>query len=124
MNNARRITLLLCGAETLGMAGFALFAALLPDFQALWGLNNTQAGWIGGGFFLGYMVAVPILTGLTDKYDARLIYLAAMLLTAAANAGFVFADGFWSALAWRVLAGGRPGRRSISGRTALSARAV
>lgn len=73
---ARRITLLLCGAETLGMAGFALFAALLPDFQALWGLSNTQAGWIGGGFFLGYMVAVPILTGLTDKYDARQIYLA------------------------------------------------
>lgn len=35
--NARRITLLLCTAETLGMAGFALFAALLPQFQALWG---------------------------------------------------------------------------------------
>lgn len=103
--NARRLTLLLCSAETLGMSGFALFAALLPDFQALWGLSNTQAGWIGGGFFLGYMLAVPILTGLTDKHDARLIYLAAMLLTAVANAGFVFADGFCSALLWRVLAG-------------------
>ncbi|VEE15204.1 MFS transporter [Ectopseudomonas mendocina] len=103
--NARRITLLLCTAETLGMAGFALFAALLPQFQALWGLNNTEAGWIGGGFFLGYMLAVPVLTGLTDRYDARLIYLWAMLLTAVASAGFVFADGFWSALLWRVLAG-------------------
>ena len=50
--NARRITLLLSTAETLGMAGFALFAALLPQFQALWGLSNTEAGWIGGGFFL------------------------------------------------------------------------
>jgi hypothetical protein len=48
---ARRITLLLCGAETLGMAGFALFAALLPDFQALWGLSNTQAGWIAVASF-------------------------------------------------------------------------
>lgn len=103
--NARRITLLLCTAETLGMAGFALFAALLPQFQALWGLSNTEAGWIGGGFFLGYMLAVPVLTGLTDRHDARLIYLAAMLLTAVASAGFVFADGFWSALLWRVLAG-------------------
>src|SRR3989338_10606464 len=118
--NARRVTLLLCGAETLGMAGFALFADLLPDFQALWGLSNTQAGWIGGGFFLGYMVAVPVLTGLTDKYDARLIYLAAMLLTAAANAGFVFADGFWSALAWRVLAGGGPAGPFIPGGQAPS----
>jgi MFS family permease len=103
--NARRITLLLCTAETLGMAGFALFAALLPQFQALWGLSNTEAGWIGGGFFLGYMLAVPVLTGLTDRHDARLIYLWAMLLTAVASAGFVFADGFWSALLWRVLAG-------------------
>lgn len=100
-----RLTLLLCAAQTLGMAGFALFAALLPDFQVLWNLSNTQAGWIGGGFFLGYMVAVPILSGLTDRHDARLIYLGAMLLTAVANAGFVFAEGFGSALFWRVLAG-------------------
>jgi len=103
--NARRLTLLMCSAETLGMAGFALFAALLPEFRELWGLSNTEAGWIGGGFFLGYMLAVPILTGLTDRYDARLIYLWAMLLTALAGAGFVLAEGFWSALLWRVLAG-------------------
>lgn len=102
---ARRLTLVMCIAETLGMAGFALFAALLPEFQTLWGLDNTEAGWIGGGFFLGYMIAVPVLTGLTDRHDARLIYLWAMLLTAFASAGFVLADGFWSALLWRVLAG-------------------
>ena len=103
--NARRLTLLMCSAETLGMAGFALFAALLPEFRSLWDLSNTEAGWIGGGFFLGYMLAVPILTGLTDRHDARLIYLWAMLLTAVASAGFVLAEGFWSALLWRVLAG-------------------
>ena len=103
--NARRLTLLMCSAETLGMAGFALFAALLPEFRELWGLSNTEAGWIGGGFFLGYMLAVPVLTGLTDRHDARLIYLWAMLLTAVASAGFVLAEGFWSALLWRVLAG-------------------
>lgn len=120
--NARRLTLLLCSAETLGMAGFALFAALLPDFQVLWGLSNTEAGWIGGGFFLGYMVAVPILTGLTDRHDARLIYLVAMLLTALANAGFVFADGFWSALGWRVLAGIGMAGTYMPGLKALSER--
>lgn len=102
---ARRLTFVMCIAETLGMAGFALFAALLPEFQELWTLDNTEAGWIGGGFFLGYMLAVPVLTGLTDRHDARLIYLWAMLLTAFASAGFVLADDFWSALLWRVLAG-------------------
>jgi len=120
--SARRLTLLLCSAEALGMAGFALFAALLPDFQVLWGLNNTEAGWIGGGFFLGYMLAVPVLTGLTDRHDARLIYLAAMLLTAVANAGFVFADGFWSALSWRVLAGVGMAGTYMPGLKALSER--
>jgi MFS family permease len=103
--SARRLAMVMCIAETLGMAGFALFAALLSEFQQLWNLSNTEAGWIGGGFFLGYMLAVPVLTGLTDRYDARLIYLWAMLLTAFASTGFVLADGFWSALLWRVLAG-------------------
>nr|WP_298168131.1 MFS transporter [uncultured Pseudomonas sp.] len=120
--NARRLTLLLCAAEALGMAGFALFAALLPDFQAQWGLSNTEAGWIGGGFFLGYMLAVPMLSGLTDKHDARLIYLAAMLLTALVNAGFACADGFWSALAWRLLAGVGLAGTYMPGLKALSER--
>lgn len=119
---ARRLTLLMCLAETLGMAGFALFAALLPEFQALWQLDNTEAGWIGGGFFLGYMLAVPVLTGLTDRHDARLIYLWAMLLTAFASAGFVLADDFWSALLWRVLAGVGLAGTYMPGLKALSER--
>ncbi|MCQ4313627.1 MFS transporter [Pseudomonas stutzeri] len=121
-STARRLTLVMCIAETLGMAGFALFAALLPEFQSLWDLNNTEAGWIGGGFFLGYMLAVPILTGLTDRHDARLIYLWAMLLTAFASAGFVLADGFWSALLWRVLAGIGMAGTYMPGLKALSER--
>lgn len=120
--NARRLTLLLCTAETLGMAGFALFAALLPKFQTLWGLSNTEAGWIGGGFFLGYMLAVPVLTGLTDRHDARTIYLWAMLLTAVASAGFALADGFWSALLWRLLAGVGLAGTYMPGLKALSER--
>ncbi|MCQ4322801.1 MFS transporter [Stutzerimonas stutzeri] len=119
---ARRLTLVMCLAETLGMAGFALFAALLPEFQLLWELDNTEAGWIGGGFFLGYMLAVPVLTGLTDRHDARLIYLWAMLLTAFASAGFVLADDFWSALLWRVLAGTGLAGTYMPGLKALSER--
>ncbi|WP_222910773.1 MFS transporter [Pseudomonas sp. DNDY-54] len=119
---ARRLTLVMCLAETLGMAGFALFAALLPEFQVLWQLDNTEAGWIGGGFFLGYMLAVPVLTGLTDRHDARLIYLWAMLLTAFASAGFVLADDFWSALLWRVLAGVGLAGTYMPGLKALSER--
>ncbi|ACO77029.1 phosphate/phosphonate-binding periplasmic protein [Azotobacter vinelandii CA] len=50
----------------LGMTGFALSAARLPDFRALWGLPYTEVGWIGGGFFLGCVATVTDLAGLEE----------------------------------------------------------
>ena len=66
--NVRPIPLLiaLCGALTLSMAGFANFGVLLPEFSQLWSLSSTQAGWISGIYFVGYVAAVPLLVGLTD----------------------------------------------------------
>ena len=88
------------------MLGFSSFAALLPQFQALWGLNNTDAGWIGGVFFAGYTVAVPALVSLTDRVDPKRIYLSCAALTAIAGLGFaVSAEGFWTAVLFRGLAG-------------------
>ena len=63
----------LCLALVLSMVGFANFAVLLPEFSALWHLTSTQAGWIGGIYFVGYVAAVPLLGGLTDTVDARQI---------------------------------------------------
>ena len=95
-----------CMAEIFSMAGVATFAALLPIFQDQWQLSNTQAGWINAIYFAGYLLAVLILVSLTDRIDPRLIYMFSMALTIAATAGFaLFADGFWTALAMRSLAG-------------------
>ena len=33
----------LCLAEIAGMIGISVFPALLPEMQATWGLDNTQA---------------------------------------------------------------------------------
>ena len=88
------------------MAGFATFPALLPTLLSAWSLNNTEAGWISGVYYAGYVVTVPVLVTLTDRMDARHIFLASMLLTAVSVAGFgLFADGFWSATLWRFLQG-------------------
>lgn len=88
------------------MLTFATFAALLPLFLERWDLSGTEAGWLSGLFFIGYTVAVPILTALTDRMDARRIYLASAVITGVAAYGFGFlADGFWSAVPFRVLAG-------------------
>jgi len=98
--------LAMCLAQVLGMLGVFAFPALLPDFLRMWELSNGQAGWINGIYFAGYTLAVPLLTSLTDRTDARKIYLACCAIGALANLGFAFmATGFWSALLFRALSG-------------------
>jgi len=97
---------LLCLTSVLGMLGSSSFSALLPEFQRNWGLSNTEAGWISGIFYGGYVAAVPFLVGSTDRIDPRRIYLISFVIAGAAALGFaLLAEGFWSALAWRALAG-------------------
>ncbi len=100
------LILAMCVAEVLGMATFATFPALLPTFREEWGLSNTEAGWIGGVYFAGYLLSVPVLVSLTDRVDPRRIYLVAMMISAASALGFaVAADGVASASLWRFLQG-------------------
>ena len=96
----------MCIAEVFGMLGVFAFPALLPHFLPLWQLSNIEAGWINGIYFAGYTLAVPLLTSLTDRVDARRIYLIFTVIGFAANLGFAtLACGFWSALAFRALSG-------------------
>ncbi|HEV7477841.1 MAG TPA: MFS transporter [Burkholderiales bacterium] len=88
------------------MAGFSTFAALLPELRDLWGLSNSQAGIVGGTFFAGYIATVSFWSALTDRLDARKVYLAGGLLSAAGGAGFgLAADGFLSAVLFQCLLG-------------------
>ena len=101
-----RLLIVLIFAQVLAMAGFANFAVLLPEFTALWMLTNTQAGWISGIFFVGYVLAVPVLVGLTDAVDAKRVYMIGAAFGVIASFGFAyFADGFWTAMFFRLLAG-------------------
>ena len=113
----------LCLALVLSMVGFANFAVLLPEFSALWHLTSTQAGWIGGIYFVGYVAAVPLLVGLTDTVDARKIYVCGTLVGIVSSFGFAwFADGFWSAMVFRFLAGVALAGTYMPGLQILSAR--
>ena len=107
---SQRPIVLLIGAMFLavvaGMSGVIAFPALIPTFQAEWGLSNTQSGIISGVYFAGYAAAVPVLTSLTDRVDPRRVVLAGMGISFAASLGFaVGADGAWSAGFWRALHG-------------------
>ncbi len=100
-----RLTVLLCLAEVLVMLNNA-FPALLPQFQTAWGLNNGELGWLSGMYYGGYVLATLPLVALTDARDPRRIYLAATLLCALSSLAFaLLAQGFWSALALRILGG-------------------
>lgn len=90
----------------MSMLGSFTYAALLPELRDLWQLSNSQAGLVGGMFFAGYVGAVSLCTALTDRVDARKVYLAGSLLAAAGSAGFGFlAGGLASAIAFQALLG-------------------
>ena len=101
-----RLVATLCLAEALSLVGAFAFPALLPTFRGEWGLSNADAGWIAGVFFLGYALAVPVLTSLTDRLDAKWVFLFGTLVSAAGTGGFaLLADGFWSAMLSRLIGG-------------------
>jgi MFS family permease len=106
MRRDLRLVIAMCTSEMLGLSGVFTFPALLPLFFAEWGLTSTEAGWIGGIYFAGYAMSAAVLLSLTDHIDARLVYLGGALASATAAFGFaMFAEGFWTALIFRGLAG-------------------
>ncbi len=101
-----RLVALMCAAEVLSMTGFSAYPALLPALRGAWSLTGTQAGLIGGAFFFGYMLAVPFLSGITDRVDARSVFAASCLLAAAGTAGFAtLAQGALSGALLQALTG-------------------
>ncbi len=97
---------LVCIAHVATLMGVFAFPALLPTFLAAWSLSNTEAGWISGIPLAANAITVSILVSLTDRIDARLIFGGGAVLAALSLAGFaLFADGFWSALAFRAIGG-------------------
>jgi predicted MFS family arabinose efflux permease len=82
------------------------FAALTPQFIGEWKISNADAGWIAGISAFGYMAVVPFLMSLTDRIDARRVFLLGAGVTTIAHLGFaLLASGFWSAFFWRALSG-------------------
>jgi len=101
-----RLTVLSCTFLVLNLLAFMTVAAVLPTLIAEWGMSNSRAGWLGGIFFAGYLVAVPVLVPLTDRMPPKRICLVATVLGAAVSLGFaVLANGFWSGMLLRFLAG-------------------
>src|SRR6056300_311459 len=75
-----RILILSCFIQMFSMTGFAVWPIYLIDLQSLWNLSNSEAGWVSGSFYIGYVIATPFLVSLTDTFDARKLYFFSSLL--------------------------------------------
>lgn len=106
LRSPESLVALVCIAQVFVQIGASFWPALLPEMIAHWQLSNSEAGWITAIFFGAYMVSVPVLVTLTDRFDARTVYLVGVALTATGHLLFsIFADGFWSAFFSRALTG-------------------
>jgi MFS family permease len=102
---------LVSGAGILALLSFALWPVFLTDLGARWALSNADIGWISGAYFAGYLVATPVLVGLTDRIDARLIFLGGCGFSVTGCLLFAhYAHDFWSAaLPWGCVGAGLAG---------------
>lgn len=83
-----------------------LSANLAQHLMPTWGLTAAEGGLMASGYAFGYMLAVPVLTTLTDRIDARLVLLCGSICSGLATIVFgMFAQGFWSGTAIWSLAG-------------------
>ena len=106
VHSAKQILIATCTAQLFAQMGAYTLPALLPTFIREWSLSNSEAGWLTGVFYGGYVVAVPVLVTLTDRVDPKRIYVCSLLVTLMSHVGFVFcADDFASGLLFRIMAG-------------------
>ena len=116
-------------AGILALLSFALWPVFLTELGQEWGLTNSEIGWISGAYFFGYLIATPVLVGLTDRVDARMVFLGGCAFSSVGC--FLFAAhavSFWSAaMAWMLVGAGlagtyMPGLQILNARLNDSAR--
>jgi MFS family permease len=107
LSTRSKTLLLLALAELLGMSLWFSANAVSGEFQLLWGLSQSQAGWLTAVVQLGFVVgtATAAILNLADIVPSRTYFAGSALLGAVANAGLVIAPSYVTALALRFATG-------------------
>ena len=118
-----KILFLTCFIQMISMVGFAIWPIYLIDLQLQWELSNSEAGWVSGSFYIGYVVATPFLVSLTDTFDARKLYSISCFI---GSAGLLFfslfatnavnASFFWSLVGVGLAGTYMPGLQILNSR--------
>src|SRR6478672_9447995 len=101
--HGRTLVTAMCAAQVCNLLPHVVVPAIMAQhLMPLWHLSAAQAGLMASAYAFGYMLAVPVLTTLTDRIDARRVLMVGSASSGIATALFgLFADGLWSAtLIW------------------------
>jgi MFS family permease len=122
--SGRTLVAAMCAGQVGNLLPHVVVPAVMPQhLMPLWQLSGSEAGLMASSYALGYMLAVPILTTLTDRIDARLILFGGSAVSGLATIVFgVLADGLVSAaLLWALAGAGfagayMPGLKALADR--------
>ncbi len=101
----RPLVVAMCLGQVGNLLPHVAVPAVMPQhLMPLWNLSGGEAGFMASAFAIGYMLAVPVLTTLTDRIDARTILFAGTAVSALATLAFGWLPGgLWSAsLIWWI----------------------
>tara|TARA_Y100001936_G_scaffold182655_1_gene179877 strand:- start:1419 stop:2579 length:1161 start_codon:yes stop_codon:yes gene_type:complete len=85
---------------------FMTITPVLPVLFIEWNLSETEAGLLGGAFFIGYVTSVPVLVTLTDRIMPKKIYIFAGIVGASSCFSFAYlAHDLWTGVIFRMLTG-------------------
>jgi MFS family permease len=102
----RMLALLAC-AELLGMSLWFAASAVSAQYRTLWGLSQSQSGWLTTIVQLGFVIGTAVLATLNvvDIVPSRRLFATGALTGSVANAALLIAPGFRTALVCRLLTG-------------------
>jgi predicted MFS family arabinose efflux permease len=103
----RSLVIAMCLGQVGNLLPHVVVPAVMPQhLMPLWQLSGAEAGFMASAFAIGYMAAVPVLTALTDRIDARSILFVGSAVNALGTVAFgLFANGLWSASLFWALTG-------------------
>ncbi|MDB9871928.1 MFS transporter [Alphaproteobacteria bacterium] len=106
-----KIVILSCFIQMISMTGFAVWPIYLIELQKSWNLSNSEAGWISGSFYIGYVIATPLLVSMTDTFDARKVYFFSSLLGCLGLLSFSFfaSNAINASICWSLVGAGLAG---------------
>src|SRR6476661_11220743 len=74
--HGRPLVAAMCVAQVCNLLPHVVVPAIMAQhLMPLWHLSAAQAGLMASAYAFGYMLAVPVLTTLTDRIDARRVLM-------------------------------------------------